>query len=111
MPLPTWFRRAAARRQRSILIDTAGEQISRINPGDWHADRMLHGELAIISGVLATIAALVDTATAKMSKLSNRHGIAASAVTALRLQIAQLPDRQHLVAPAPHQRRRRQRKR
>lgn len=107
MPLPIWFRRAAARRRRSILIDTAGEQISRINPGDWHADRMLHGELAIISGVLATIAALVDTATAAMTRLSNRHGIAASTVTALQLQIAQLPDRQHLVAPAPHQRRRR----
>ncbi|WP_071286252.1 hypothetical protein [Mycolicibacterium llatzerense] len=103
----TWFRRAIAHRRRSTLIDTATEQIGRLHPDSWRGDRMLHGEALIISGVLATITALVSSAWAKLDKLARGHIAAANDVAALRLQIAQLPDHQHLVVPSPHQRRRR----
>jgi hypothetical protein len=103
----TWLRRGIAHRKRSILVDSLIEQIDRLKSGDWHADKALHGEVAIISGVMAVIAALVDAATAKMRRIGERHDATASEVIALELQIAQLPSKQHLVVPAPHQRQRR----
>src|SRR5262245_23319295 len=48
-----WFRNEVARRRRSVLIDTANQQVSRLNAGDLDAGRMLHGEALIITGVLA----------------------------------------------------------
>lgn len=107
MSMFTWFRRAAAHRRRSILIDAATEQIGRLHPDGWRSDRMLHGEALIISGVLATITALVSSAWSKLDTLARRHLALASDATALRLQIAQLPDHQHLVVPALRPRHRR----
>ena len=104
MRMFTWFRRAVAYRRRSMLIDAATEQIGRLHPDGWRSDRMLHGEALIISGVLATITALVSSAWTKLDTLAKRHVAAASDVAALRLQIAQLPDHQHLVVPAPRAR-------
>lgn len=95
-----WIRRGMAQRRRSLLIDTANEQVSRLTPGSWHPDRMLHGEALIITGVLAAIAEVVSAAWTKMDALAQQHGAAISDIAALRVQIAQLPDRKHVVTPA-----------
>ena len=96
----SWIRKAVARRERSTLVSAAAEQISRLTPGDGEAKQMLQGEALIISGVFAAIVALVSGAITKMDVLAKQHVAAVSDVAALRLQIAQLPTRQHLVAPA-----------
>jgi hypothetical protein len=95
-----WLRRGMAHRRRSLLIDNAAEQVTRLTPGSWRPDRMLHGEALIITGVLAAITTVVSTAWTKMDALAQRHVAAASDIAALRVQIGQLPERQHVVMPA-----------
>lgn len=97
-----WVRKGLAHRRRSLLIDTATEQVTRLTPGSRQANRMLHGEALIITGVLAAIVEVVSGAWAKMDALAQRHVAAVSDIAALRVQIEQLPDRQHVVAPAHH---------
>ena len=94
-----WFRNEVARRRRSVLIDTANKQVSRLT-GDLEAGRMLHGEALIITGVLAAIARIVSAAFHKLEALARQHGAAQSDIHELRKQLAQLPERQHVVAPA-----------
>ncbi|MBS1696698.1 MAG: hypothetical protein JST91_31335 [Actinobacteria bacterium] len=98
----SWIRKGLAHRRRSLLIDTATEQVTRLTPGSRQADRMLHGEALIITGVLAAIVEVVSGAWAKMDALAQRHVAAVSDIAALLVQIEQLPDRQHVVAPAHH---------
>jgi hypothetical protein len=90
-----------------MLIDTAREQVSRLDPGSLEAGRMLHGEALIITGVLDAIMRLVSVAWNKMEGLAERHSAAISDIAALRAQLTQIPDRRHIVAPAhrgkPHQ--------
>lgn len=99
-----WFRQAQARRQQTVLVDTARQQISRLSAGDVQDGRMLHGEALIITGVLAAITRLINSAWMKMEKLAARFVAAQSEITALESQLAQLPVRQHIVAPAHHRR-------
>lgn len=100
----TWLRRLQANRHHSVLVGTALQQISRLDPHDLAPGRMLHGEALIITGVLAAITRLIDGAWLKMERLAARFGAAQSEITALQTQLAQLPQRQNIVAPAHHRR-------
>jgi hypothetical protein len=95
-----FWTRWRAKRRESTLVATARGQYERLQPGSVEANRMLSGDGLLITGVLAAITLVVSAARRTMAQLVRDHDRAINAITSLRLQLTQLPDRLHIVLPA-----------
>ncbi|MEN4476189.1 hypothetical protein [Mycolicibacterium cosmeticum] len=82
------------------LIATARGQYERLQPGSVDANRLLSGDGLLITGVLAAIFHVVAGARRTMARLGREHDASITAITSLRLQLTQLPERLHIVLPA-----------
>jgi len=95
-----FWTRWRAKRRESTLVATARGQYERLRPGSVEANRLLSGDGLLITGVLAAIALVVSAARRTMAQLVRDHDRSINAITSLRLQVAQLPERLHIVLPA-----------